>query len=44
VSVAVMQMVEARKIHALLVAYDKALNDPKARIPTALHCAIERLK
>ena len=40
----IMTMVEQRKIHALLCAYDKALADPHARIPTYLHAACEALK
>lgn len=37
----VMTMVEQRKIVALLAAYEKACLDPHARIPTAMHAAIE---
>ncbi len=40
----IMTMVEQKKILAVLAAYDKALVDPHARIPTALHAAIEGLK
>lgn len=32
------------RIKAVLVAYDSALGDPKAVIPTALHAALEGLR
>ena len=32
------------RIRALLVAYDQALADPKTKIPTVLHAAIEALR
>ena len=40
----VMTMVEQRKLFALQAAYEKALVDVHARIPTYLHGAIEALK
>lgn len=32
------------RIKCVLIAYEKALEDPKAAIPTALHAAIEGLR
>ena len=39
----IMTMVEQRKIQAVLAAYDKALGDAHARLPTYLHAAISAL-
>lgn len=40
----VMQMVERKKLSALFAAYELALENKDARIPTILHAAIEALK
>jgi hypothetical protein len=37
-------MVNDARIKAVLIAYDAALADPKANIPTSLHAAIEGLR
>ena len=41
---AIMTLVDQKKISAVLAAYEQALADPAARIPTMLHLAIEGLK
>lgn len=40
----IMQMIEQRKLHALFAAYERALEDNKVCIPSALHAAIEGLR
>lgn len=40
----VMTMIEKRKIIALLAAYERAMLDTHARLPTVLHAAIEAFR
>ena len=37
-------MTNEARIKVLLIAYDEAVQDPKALIPTKLHAAIEALR
>lgn len=36
--------IERRRTEAVLLAYDKALQDPNTKIPTMLHVALEALR
>jgi hypothetical protein len=38
------KQIERQKVEAVLMAYDRALQNPDAKIPTYLHMALESLR